>query len=648
METDREDGTGFVLPFAVDVNENRAEGCKTHTLQPQRGHRNSVLGSGPKSALHPGGNRVTSEETEINGFPEPGGVTEPSPGARGGEYELDTSGHIRTPAGETGCFGPDLTGNRNLGRSAARWRRPGPVNSANGEDVDLWGFRSGPSVNVGTAGIWGTNGTSGETSGAGGAHSSCFISVETANVGEPLTASGHTNAPDTDVCERRASTLVPNRAAPAEPSGAGGTGAGTANAGEINGNLTASATRNASNGDEEDVWEFDGSPPALGEAVTSGEPSGHLATSGETTGTSWTLASVETSGTRRSSTAPEETVNIRGTNAASTTSGACANITASEEATNIWRSNMHLILPGETAAIGGTESGESDGTKSTQEEIVSVGGTSARVSTSGGTSAGMRTNCTGIIREETPGTCEANSSSEVADDRVDIGGAGAGVSSCGEAAGMKEGGGVSPRDRVAGNPRVCVRKCPRSSSTELAAKIPNGDVNCSEFQAEKTVLEKGVRVGNCGYLVINRRSISGTSSVPVYSIRDPRNTTELQREVRRSMSDLGPGSVSELSEGASERGAEDGVGGVGAARPRTLRTDPGLAMSLSCDSTPLDDAAGGYFVDDGDLDVVLSDLELGRRRSAPDKLQQDERVDPEPPDEPTAGRRHGLADFLTR
>ncbi|XP_029926818.1 TBC1 domain family member 12-like [Myripristis murdjan] len=85
------------------------------------------------------------------------------------------------------------------------------------------------------------------------------------------------------------------------------------------------------------------------------------------------------------------------------------------------------------------------------------------------------------------------------------------------------------------------------------------------------------------------------------------------------------------------------------ARPQTLRTNPNVAFSLSCDATPLspDGEGGFYFADEGYEEDFRSSLEVGRRQSAPDKLpdltgQQDNS------DHKLMPKRFGIADFFTR
>ncbi|XP_061915402.1 TBC1 domain family member 12-like isoform X3 [Entelurus aequoreus] len=79
-----------------------------------------------------------------------------------------------------------------------------------------------------------------------------------------------------------------------------------------------------------------------------------------------------------------------------------------------------------------------------------------------------------------------------------------------------------------------------------------------------------------------------------------------------------PSASSGLSEDSSPSEQDSpGPGLVG--RPRSLRTEPNLAVSLSCDATPLSPAEdGGFgFGDQGDF---RNTFERGRRQSAPDQL----------------------------
>ncbi|KAG7328735.1 hypothetical protein KOW79_008679 [Hemibagrus wyckioides] len=677
MEMDREDGTESVLSFAVDVNENRAEGYKTHTLRPlaqtHRAHRNSVFYSGPNDTGNSGGTRVASEETDINGFPEPDGVIELSLEPKD---RPSTSGHIRTADGETGYFGeinPDLKQNRNLHCSGAHVTTSGFINSENGEETDLWGFRASPmKKSEGTDGIRGTNGrliTSGETSGTRGNLSSCFISRD-----GPQTASGHASTLAGRATDVHASTLVIaesscNPTTSAQTSGARGSSINraitgdAANVGEINGNLqTAARTINTSDGEDADVCDFHGSPVVIGETVATGESHGDQTTSWGTTGTRW-----ETSTSLKSA---DETVDIKETTANLATSGE----TAARRRTNI-NTAVRKKTPGtcETnispcGADKVVDIGETSGSE--------MSGNDAKLITSGETAGSRRTDLGqgvagpggSLTTRGTLSTLDVKTAASVTGDPTSVKESDVSPAEADEPIhSLPLTHGVLPQDQVTGNlllgkdaakknpecpvcPGVCAGKSSCCMELEM---IPNGDLQMdSKGPFPNEALENGVRVGNCGYLVINRRSISGTSSIPVYSIRESRNATERPQEAR-SCSDLSSETISDLSElyigsvieVVSKQETEDAVG---MARPRTLRTNPGQAMSLSCDSTPLSHDNAGYFMDDGDMDVILNSLELGRRQSAPDELQQSQDIDPEPSAEQTLSRRHGFTDFLTR
>ncbi|XP_013855453.1 TBC1 domain family member 12 [Austrofundulus limnaeus] len=81
-------------------------------------------------------------------------------------------------------------------------------------------------------------------------------------------------------------------------------------------------------------------------------------------------------------------------------------------------------------------------------------------------------------------------------------------------------------------------------------------------------------------------------------------------------------------------------------RPQSLRTNPNISVSLSCDATPLspDEDMGFYFEQEGYEEDLRTVLDSGRRQSAPDPLSeqtdcQDHKVMP---------KRFGIADFFTR
>ncbi|XP_037536342.1 TBC1 domain family member 12 [Nematolebias whitei] len=81
-------------------------------------------------------------------------------------------------------------------------------------------------------------------------------------------------------------------------------------------------------------------------------------------------------------------------------------------------------------------------------------------------------------------------------------------------------------------------------------------------------------------------------------------------------------------------------------RPQSLRTNPNISLSLSCDATPLSpDEDGVFYFEqeryDEDLRTVL---DSGRRQSAPDPLSEQT----DNPDHKVMPKRFGIADFFTR
>ncbi|XP_061767472.1 LOW QUALITY PROTEIN: TBC1 domain family member 12-like [Nerophis ophidion] len=105
-----------------------------------------------------------------------------------------------------------------------------------------------------------------------------------------------------------------------------------------------------------------------------------------------------------------------------------------------------------------------------------------------------------------------------------------------------------------------------------------------------------------------------------------------------------PSASSGLSEDSSPSERDSpGPGLVG--RPRSLRTEPNLVVSLSCDATPLSPAEDGFgFGDQGDF---RNTFETGRRQSAPDQLP-DLNTQLDCSESKLMPKRFGIADLFTR
>lgn len=84
-------------------------------------------------------------------------------------------------------------------------------------------------------------------------------------------------------------------------------------------------------------------------------------------------------------------------------------------------------------------------------------------------------------------------------------------------------------------------------------------------------------------------------------------------------------------------------------RPQSLRTNPNIVVSLSCDATPLSPEGDGgfYFGGEGYEEEFRNVLEAGRRQSAPDKLP-DLAEQTDGSDSKLMPKRFGIADFFTR
>ncbi|XP_038816556.1 TBC1 domain family member 14 isoform X3 [Salvelinus namaycush] len=78
------------------------------------------------------------------------------------------------------------------------------------------------------------------------------------------------------------------------------------------------------------------------------------------------------------------------------------------------------------------------------------------------------------------------------------------------------------------------------------------------------------------------------------------------------------------------------------ARPLSLRTNPNITVSLSCDATPLSPEDGDMlFGDEGGADCSRNTYDIGRRQSAPEKLPDGSTV-------LSSSKNFGISDFFTR
>ncbi|XP_076835293.1 TBC1 domain family member 12 isoform X2 [Brachyhypopomus gauderio] len=262
--------------------------------------------------------------------------------------------------------------------------------------------------------------------------------------------------------------------------------------------------------------------------------------------------------------------------------------------------------------------------------------------------------------------------------------------------------GLRPTNASVGKHRFDSSRSDLQTRSEM--KIHNGDLDCvgmDDLQTAEPSVRRGnqqtfirdvlfqhadgaVRLGHCGVLVVNSRSLCAGSTgglpapdrgVPLHPHQHIRSSTGPERnparedEAQRADThdpDPGEEAVSDLSTKLSVSSiAENTVdhtepepppadfSGAGiTVRPQFLRTQPGYPVSLSCDATPLspaDDA--GFFGSDGDADDVLGPgdgREVGRRQSAPEALAEGVCLDPDASSDQTATRRHGIAEFLTR
>uniref|UniRef100_A0A673HJE4 TBC1 domain family member 12-like n=1 Tax=Sinocyclocheilus rhinocerous TaxID=307959 RepID=A0A673HJE4_9TELE len=185
------------------------------------------------------------------------------------------------------------------------------------------------------------------------------------------------------------------------------------------------------------------------------------------------------------------------------------------------------------------------------------------------------------------------------------------------------------------------------------------------FNRKVPALDKGVKVGNGGLLIVN--SYDTLSQVPFRALgslpapkshvfvqqsdsvlstgrsceRISRASAESSEEAQPcdpnpadTLSDLSAKlSFSPLAENTSDYTETDpspeedfSDTGPPPLRPQNLRTNSGHTVSLSCDATPLSPGDDGYFGAEGGVDEYLGSVkafEGGRRQSAPDRVAAD-------------------------
>ncbi|XP_028278759.1 TBC1 domain family member 12-like isoform X1 [Parambassis ranga] len=170
--------------------------------------------------------------------------------------------------------------------------------------------------------------------------------------------------------------------------------------------------------------------------------------------------------------------------------------------------------------------------------------------------------------------------------------------------------------------------------------------NCCPKSSTDTCLDvEPVKGSGSGQLVCQRLDPSKDSSIPGSSAKQPSPCPSTLSNLN-SDSPLSEPTREEEEEEEEEEDCSDLCLPV---RPQSLRTNPNLAVSLSCDATPLspDDDGGFYFGDEGYEEDFRNVLEAGRRQSAPDKLPDlTEQTDSS--EHKLMPKRFGIAEFFTR
>ncbi|KAK5854399.1 hypothetical protein PBY51_015471 [Eleginops maclovinus] len=179
------------------------------------------------------------------------------------------------------------------------------------------------------------------------------------------------------------------------------------------------------------------------------------------------------------------------------------------------------------------------------------------------------------------------------------------------------------------------------------------NVECEEEEEEKVVANGGVLHNTCDFEDKN------TTNIGIEQVAEQGNGAGLgvcsQSECTGTLGYHSPvedvPTAAELPPSSPSLSLEDFSELSLPVRPQSLRTNPNLVVSLSCDATPLspvdddDDDEGGFYF--GDEEDIRSVLDSGRRQSAPDKL-------PNPAEQTESSesrlmpKRFGIAEFFTR
>lgn len=224
------------------------------------------------------------------------------------------------------------------------------------------------------------------------------------------------------------------------------------------------------------------------------------------------------------------------------------------------------------------------------------------------------------------------------------------------------------------NPKVAVgedaaRICDPQDELSYLAKcpnIPNGDVgglgstfgNCKQTGVDRRSCDE-VKVANGGLHIVQTASANITEHLE--RALSERNSTTWNEDALKqpqcftptttsSAKPLSPCPDQDVNNDSPLSDEDEDISELSLPiRPQTLRTNPNLTVSLSCDATPLspDDEGGFYYGDEGYSEDFRNVLEAGRRQSAPDKLPdlvgQNDASDPK-----LMPKRFGIADFFTR
>lgn len=185
-----------------------------------------------------------------------------------------------------------------------------------------------------------------------------------------------------------------------------------------------------------------------------------------------------------------------------------------------------------------------------------------------------------------------------------------------------------------------------STNPRATCDCPDSDNSCRDNTNIHVNLEAGQTHGKRSDVSMGICQDNSPVS-PLFQDNSPTPGSSAKCSAPNFLSPAGLNSDSPISGAESDEEEEEELSELSLpVRPHSLRTNPGVPLSLSCDATPLtpDEDGDFYFINEDCRNAVEI---AGRRQSAPDKLpdlsNQNDSSEPK-----LLPKRFGIADFFTR